>query len=115
MKLVICIGLIVFLSFLLLMQSLTTWDTRNVRDFQSAYISLLKDAAEQSCLTRSSILQAAKERAWETENNLQAPLRVASPDNWTTAVRVFVVPPLSFSKAPGVTFFFDKNDCMVLR
>lgn len=113
MKTVIYWGAVFILLSLLAYQSLIAWDVRNVQGFQHAYGQFVKDAATSGCVTRSSIIQAAEVREWEFEDDRQSPFRSSSPKEWSVAVRVFTVPPLNFSKEPGVMFFFDERDCMI--
>ncbi len=113
MRVLIYWGIIFILLCLLAYQSLIAWDVRNVRGFQRAYSEFVKDAATSGCVTRLSIIEAAEAREWEFEDDRQPPFRSSSPEVWAVAVRVFTVPPLNFSKEPGVIFFFDKKDCMI--
>lgn len=113
MRMAITVIAFIVLSCLLAYQSLIAWDVRNVRDSQRAYINFVFDSATLGCVSRASIIQTAKARDWQVEDDREPPFRSGSPDNWTVAVRVFIEPQLNFAKEPGVMFFFDKDDCLI--
>lgn len=108
------LAMLLFLALLLLAyQSLIAWDVRGVRAFQYSYGRFLKDAAAAGCLQKEAIVNSAKKRGWKIEENVQLPFRSGAPEEFSVAVRVFVEPPLNFSKEPGVKFFFDEAGCLI--
>mgnify|MGYP001794122158 CR=1 FL=1 len=115
MKHVIYIFLIVILTGALAYQSLIAWDIRNVRKFAYANLGLHRDAAAMACVSKESVLKAAKQRDWAFEEERGRIFRSSSPEVYANAVRVYVEPPLNFVKEPGVLFFFDTDGCFIAR
>ena len=104
---------IIVLCCLLAYQSLIAWDVRNVRNSQRAIGNFVFDAATLGCVRRASVIRIAETRGSHFEDDRQPPFRSRSPDDWTTAVRVFIEPQLNFAKEPGVMFYFDDADCLI--
>ena len=115
MKNLMLISAIVVLSVLLLYQSIFALDVRNVKDFQRAYLEFLKDAAISSCLDKDTIVETAVQRKWIVQDPDPRSLNRTPSENWAYSVRVFVEPPLGFSKVPGVEFSFDEEGCLIRR
>ena len=111
----LCPLFVVILLVLLLYQSVIAWDVRAVQKFGSAYSKFLRDSAVNGCVKFEDFRVQAFERNWLVEEytNQDSFTAAFKPAAFDTALRVYVEPPLSYSKIPGVMFYFDEKNCLL--
>lgn len=102
---------------------LQIWDTRGVNRFLTAYSGFLRNAAETSCVQKSSIIEIANRNGWRVDDNIhdwrldfgQSQEYVDELEEDSNSVRIYIKPAMPFSKEPGVVFRFNAEGCLENR
>jgi len=95
-------------------------DLEKVSEFQSAYSDFLKSLINSSCIERELVKKDANSKGWKLDENIhdwrlsvgQSKDTVASLGASPQRLRLFVEPPMPFTKEPGVVLFFGKDGCL---
>lgn len=105
--------IIVVLSYQLIIARLEVWDARGVKDFVVSYSGFMRELSAGTCITRERLLYVASTKGWKVDLDGFADGWHVKEDGISSAVRVYVRPPVPFSKEPGIFMAFDESGCLV--